>query len=131
YFLSHHEDLKAIDAFSKAMRLDNMLLEDCYFHRAWAYTNLEQYNKALADCNALLKMDPESEWPLHLRAWVYGRQKDYKRQLEDCTTLIRLDPKSPHAYRERASVYDSLKQYQLATNDRRIARQLTDSKSSH
>lgn len=73
FYLAHHEEERAIHAFSKAMNLDSEFAEYCYYYRGEAFVNLKQYQQAMADCNALVKLDPKAYWAYYLRARVYGK----------------------------------------------------------
>ncbi len=71
YCLEHKDYRQAIDAFSKAMNLDREFAPLCYFYRGLAFEHLKQFQQALADCNAVIKLDAKAYWAYHLRALVY------------------------------------------------------------
>jgi tetratricopeptide (TPR) repeat protein len=78
FYLAHHEEKRAIDSFTKAVNVDREFAPLCYFYRGLAFECLKQYQQALADCNAVIKLDAKAYWAYHLRALVYnglGRQQ--------------------------------------------------------
>lgn len=78
FYLAHHEEKRAIDSFTKAIDLDRELAPLCYFYRGLAFECLKQYEPALADCNAVIKLDAKAYRAYHLRALIYhalGRQQ--------------------------------------------------------
>ena len=76
FYLARKEDQRAIGSFTKAMALDSELSGDCTFGRAVAFANLKKFQQALADCNALIKLEPKGS-SYGLRSWVYGRSGRY------------------------------------------------------
>lgn len=71
FFLAHKDERRAIDAFSSAIDLDKAFAPLCYFYRGLAFEHLKQYQEAIADCNALIRLDAKASWAYHLRALVY------------------------------------------------------------
>jgi tetratricopeptide (TPR) repeat protein len=59
-FLNNGEYEKAEPYFKKAIDLDNNYAEGYYF-RAYCYVNMKEYQKALADLDMSVKLDP-NEW---------------------------------------------------------------------
>ena len=121
FYVVNNEMRQAVDAFSKSMILDNEFAPVCYQCRSRAFAKLEQYQKALEDITAAIKLDPKSVSNYRIRAWVYAKLGQYRLQIADDTTAIRLAPKDQFAYINRAWAYDRLGKRQLAKRDRRMA----------
>jgi tetratricopeptide (TPR) repeat protein len=88
--------------------------------RAAAYQAARQYEKALADCDELLKADPRSAWEYLRRAGVYAEAGRPGEAAADYARAIERDPKGPaaaQARRGRAAMYQGARQYEKALAD--------------
>lgn len=87
FYLAHGEERLAIAAFSKSITLDRDLAEIAYYYRGAAYADLKQYHQAVADSNALLRLNPKAYWAYYLRAQIYDKMGEKRlaesdRQME-------------------------------------------------
>jgi len=73
FYFQHNKMGQALDAFSKSMILDNEFAQACYYYRATAFVLLKQYQQAILDLNALIKLDPKESWAYRNRAWAYDK----------------------------------------------------------
>lgn len=89
--------------------------------RGVAYCFAEDYDRALADQDEVIRLDRKSAVNYFDRAATYLNRKDYPRALADYTQAIRLEPAFVFAYTSRASVYEKLQDYQRAVADLREA----------
>ena len=64
-----------------------------YSYRGWAHLSKGETDKAVADCNEAIRLDPEDAKAYYNRGVVYGEIGDTDRVIADCTEAIRLDPK--------------------------------------
>ena len=64
--------------------------------RLWAYYHDGQYQRALAECNGLIAVDP---YPMNIavRGKLYAKMGDYGRALEDFYTALQRSPRLPLA----------------------------------
>ena len=74
------------------------------------------YQKAIADYNEAIRLDPTSALALRGRGEAYANKGDTDRAIVDFTEAIRLDPKSAIAFRNRGDAYTN-----KGDNDRAIA----------
>jgi tetratricopeptide (TPR) repeat protein len=74
-------------------------------------------DKALADLNRALELDPKDAWAYSHRGLVYSHQHQYQRALADSNRAIALDPNYANAYGRRGSTYIDLGDLEKATAD--------------
>jgi len=86
--VSHGKFAAAIEAADKVISIDPTLMNP-YINRAWAYTEVGQYDKAIADCNTVLKVNPNNALALNNRGLASQRKgelhkagMDYKKACE-------------------------------------------------
>jgi tetratricopeptide (TPR) repeat protein len=77
----------------------------------------EDYDRAIADFDAAIKLDPSSASAFANRGIAYERKKNYKMAVADYTEAIRLDPKYPNYYFDRGNANRLAKNYQDALDD--------------
>lgn len=112
---------KAIELFNKSLPLEPEVAEDVFYYRAKAYFLLKQYQKALDDLTACIKIEPKAPWSYYQRARVHDEMKNYQKEIDDLTTSINLDPEYKFAYRNRAEAYEKIGRKDLAKRDRKLA----------
>ena len=84
--------------------------EASYVNRAGTYIyQLNDYDRALADLDIALKLDPNDAYSYSLRAYAWYMKKDYKRAIADSDAAIKLDPKDPDNYKLRADAESQLR----------------------
>ncbi len=66
----------------------------------------EELEKALADCNAAIWLDPKAVGYYRTRAAVYVLGEDFEKGLADLNEAIRLDPKDAESFDGRSRVYE-------------------------
>ena len=72
------------------------------------------YNRAIADYNQALKLDPNYVSAYYSRGNVYYNLKDYDRAIAEYNQALKLDPNYVNAYNGRGNVYYDLKDYDRA-----------------
>jgi tetratricopeptide (TPR) repeat protein len=87
----------AIAAFSEAIRLDPDWAAP-YSRRGRAYTDLNEYHKALEDINHALRLDPKLPFAYVARARTYLGMGQFPRALEDADKALQLNSTLPNAY---------------------------------
>jgi tetratricopeptide (TPR) repeat protein len=90
--------------------------EDAYVNRGVEYDNKGDYDRAIADYNAAIPLDPKDPHARNDRGESYRHKSDYDHAIADYTDAIRLDPKYVHAYSNRGLAYRA-----KGDNDRAIA----------
>jgi tetratricopeptide (TPR) repeat protein len=76
-----------------------------YDNRCQAYNQLEQYEKALADCNMAIKLTPSTASPYNNRGVTHEMRGDFDAALKDYDKAVELNPKFAGAYANRGDVY--------------------------
>ena len=71
----------------------------------WAYEEKREFDKAIADLNEAIRLDPKDATVYGSRGWVYVEKRDFDRAVADYGEAIRLGPKDAAAYRGRGCVY--------------------------
>ena len=90
---------------------------DAYFNRGFVYYNLKQWQKALADYNKAIELNPDLADAYFNRGVVYHNLKQWQKALADYDKAIELNPDLADAYYNRGVTYDNLKQWQKAIAD--------------
>lgn len=109
---------EAIKEASEAIRLavldaDNAM--KAYFLRATAYIGKKEYDKAVKDFSAALKIIPDHRI-YFARAMVYAQQDKYDQVIKDITEAIRIEAE-PGMYLERARAHIIKEDYHKAIED--------------
>jgi tetratricopeptide (TPR) repeat protein len=76
-----------------------------YVNRGGAYFSKGDNDRALADFNQAIKLQPDFTFAYFNRAAVYFTKQDYDRALADLNQTIKLQPNLALAYIKRGSVY--------------------------
>ncbi|UII32782.1 tetratricopeptide repeat protein [Fulvivirga ulvae] len=119
--LSKGEYKEAIEAFSNVLKYDKDNKE-ALIHRSKAYYSLKDYEKTIADCDAILNIDPELESvydlsAMHNMALAYNSLKKYDRALLYLDELKQLQPDYLPSYESAGYSHLGLNQLDLALQD--------------
>jgi tetratricopeptide (TPR) repeat protein len=85
------------------------------------YYQLQQYQKAVLDYDAVLRADPQDAAAYSGRGWSRFHLQQYDDALLDLNTVVRLRSDDATAYADRADVYAYLGQWERAAGDYRVA----------
>ena len=107
---------KALEYLNQAIRLVPNFSAG-YNIRGAAYSELNQWSRAIADYNQAISLDPNFTIAYNGRAIAYFNLDQFGRAIEDSGQVIRLDPTDAGAYQSRGSSYGGLKQFDLAIAD--------------
>ena len=78
-----------------------------YYNRGIAYGAKGDYDRAIADFNEAIRLDPKSARAYGNRGNDYLAKGDYDHAIADYNEVIRLDPKSARAYNNRGGAYSA------------------------
>jgi len=65
-----------------------------------AYVRLEDYDRAIADFNEALQLNPSNDIALNNRGLAYTEKRDYAAALKDFDESIRINPTDAKVFRD-------------------------------
>src|SRR5262249_2985408 len=77
--------------------------------RSWYYT--KDYDKALADLNEAIRLDPKLAMAFNARGATWNARHEYDKALADLDEAIRLDPGCAWAFATRGSLWHAKQAY--------------------
>ena len=94
----------------------NMSVEE-YINRGIERRDSNNYNGAISDFTAAIRIKPDYYFTYFQRAYVKGKLKDYYGAISDYSKAIELNPDYASAYYNRGVAKDKLKDYYGAISD--------------
>jgi tetratricopeptide (TPR) repeat protein len=88
-----------------------------FLERAIIYQRNGQYDRAIADYDEAIRLDPPNVSALFNRGTLYYKQGEYDRALSDFDEVLRRDPENGLAHYYRADLYFLKGEYDLAVED--------------
>lgn len=82
-----------------------------------AYRLTDQFDRAIADLDQAIQLNPSFADALNNRAAVYADVGDFDRAIEDCDRAIRVDPRHARAFNTRGNAYLGKADYARAIKD--------------
>jgi tetratricopeptide (TPR) repeat protein len=98
--------------------------EAAAFDRGRADASKGDYDRAIANFNEAIQLNPRNALVFFSRGIVYAKKRDYDRAITDFSEVIRLDPKDAVAFRNRGDAYSSKRDDDRAIADYNQAIQL-------
>ena len=95
----------------------NRQAPDAYIRRGNAYNHKGDYDRAIADLEQAVRLDPKDPKAYVIRGFAYVEKGDYDRAIADLEQAVRLDPKDPKAYVIRGFAYVEKGDYDRAIAD--------------
>ena len=96
-------------------------LADRYVDRGQVSYMKRDYDRAIADFNQSIKLDPAFALAFGNRANAWSMKKDFKRAIADYTRALSLDPDFPSAFTGRGLVYEEMGDFVRARRDYQAA----------
>jgi tetratricopeptide (TPR) repeat protein len=88
-----------------------------YESRGHIYRNLGDYENAIRDYDAALRLNPSNAFVIKNRAFANFQKGEYAAAITDYNRALRLNPKDAGAWNDRGHNYYQLKQYSRALAD--------------
>lgn len=110
----------------EAPHTDSTSRSMAYSMRALAYSLRHEFDQAIEDYDAAIRINPDFAVALNNRAWAYFKMGRPADGLPDVERSLALDPTSPHAYDTRAHIRQWLGGPEGALADYRRAMQFGD-----
>jgi hypothetical protein len=85
-----------------------------YNNRAEAYMKIGNYQKAIADLNEAIRLNPKEPVGYYNRGIAYGNLERYHKALEDFTQAITLSPQNALYYFDLAITYEQMGSHNTA-----------------
>src|SRR5262249_1621776 len=92
-------------------------LATAFLNRATAYDEKKDDDRAIADLNEAIRLNPQFAGAFNNRGVTFRGRKDYDRSVADFSEAIRLDPKYAQAFFNRGNAYSDKKDYDRAIAD--------------
>jgi tetratricopeptide (TPR) repeat protein len=114
---SHQDRVNGCTEAIDSGTLKGWTLKTAYCNRAYALTELGEYDRVIADSDALLKINANAScaYQNRGRAWYY--KKDLDRAIADYTQAIKLEPKFHEAFASRGTAYHDRMEFDRAIAD--------------
>jgi tetratricopeptide (TPR) repeat protein len=96
---------------------ENSRNADAYFSQGIAYRNKDEHDRAIADYNKAIEIDPKLAAAYRSRGNAYADKGEYDRAIMDYTKAIEIDPKYASAYDNRCDAYLHKGEYDRAIVD--------------
>jgi lipoprotein NlpI len=88
-----------------------------FYNRGTAYGHKGEYDKAIADYDAALRLKPDDPAAFSNRGSAYRHKGEYDKAIADSDTVIRLNPNYPFAYLNRGVANFYLARFPAAASD--------------
>jgi len=108
---------KNISNLNKQIKQLKIEQADAYDNRGNTYSDLKEYQKAIADYTKAIDINPRYAKAYYNRGNAYYDLKKYQRAIAYYTRAIDINPQYADAYVNRGIVYKGLKEYQKAKED--------------
>ena len=105
------------DALAQEIAETSTLNPGVYRSRGNAYRRQQKYDKAIADYNRALALEPNHRWAYVNRGNAYRRQQKYDKAIADYNRALALEPNHRWAYVNRGLVHYERQEYDKAIAD--------------
>lgn len=114
---SAEEDIAACTRSITSGQLSTKELAMSYLTRGIAWMYKEDYDKAIADCNEAIRLDPQYALAYYGRGIIWQKKGDNDKAIADFNEVVRLDPQNALAYYARGDAWRNKEDYDKAIAD--------------
>jgi tetratricopeptide (TPR) repeat protein len=106
-------------------------LADAFNKRGGAHYYKSEYDRALADYEQAIKLNPQSPSAFNNRCWTSAVVGRLQQAVEDCTESLRLEPNVANTHENRGFAYLKLSDFDRALADYEIALRLDPNRADN
>jgi tetratricopeptide (TPR) repeat protein len=81
---------KAVEDFSTILEILNPRYVDAYNNRAFSYNCMQEWEKAVQDCESAIKIKPKLAEARRIRSYAYLQMGKYEEAIEEASHAIEL-----------------------------------------
>jgi tetratricopeptide (TPR) repeat protein len=111
------EQIAACTALIRSGKWSGKGLAAVFGNRCFAYNKKGEFDRAIADCNQFLTLDPKNVHAFNSRGNSYEYKREYDRAIQDFDEAISLDPRYAAAFNNRGNAFHAKGQYDRAIQD--------------
>ncbi len=105
---------QAIEDYTRSLEIGGYYEAFAHNNRGLAYTNLGEYDLAIADFTAAIERDNAYYQAYQNRAWAYHWAGEHRLAIADAETALQIQPNEPFSYFIIALANEALENYQEA-----------------
>ncbi len=109
--------IEACTRLIQAKKSVDKSLAPVFTKRGLSYYRKSDYDRAIADCNEALRLDPQFAEAFTVRGDSYLWKGDYDRAFSDLNEGVRLAPKAAWTFNDRGRAYEEKGDYDRALGD--------------
>jgi tetratricopeptide (TPR) repeat protein len=106
---------KALDFYNDAIKKDPTSM--AYTTRAWILKETGDYDKAIADCDEAIRLNPNDSGAFNNRGNAWTDKAEYDKAIADYSAAIRIDPKCAIHWVGRGIASTAKREYKRAISD--------------
>jgi tetratricopeptide (TPR) repeat protein len=118
---SGRDGIAACDRVIASRKFTGRRLAFAHYNRGLAWLEMGEYDRAIADFDVSVRLDPTSAWTFNNRGSAWYAKADFDRAIADFDQAIRLDPEYALAYNNRGEVWKHRADFPRAIADYRQA----------